>query len=166
MQACEVGLVVPRCDTATVVSGGRHSEAVPNAPRGEQLSASPDGRPQVLVADRQQEIVELVAHVLDRAGLRFVAAHDAGSALALFAAHRPPVVVLDTVGLGLGVLERLSSTSPHTAVIVLSARDAEDARAAAFELGAVDYFIKPFSHRDLVARIRACLPPLLLHSGG
>jgi DNA-binding response OmpR family regulator len=111
--------------------------------------------PHVLVADRNEEVVELIAYVLDRAALRVVTAHDDECALSLFAAHRPPVVVIDPVGLSL--LGRLRRPSAHTAIIVLSALDSEDARAKAFELGAAHYLTKPFSHHDLVGCVRACL---------
>jgi two-component system, OmpR family, response regulator len=110
--------------------------------------------PHVLVADRNKEIVELVAYALDRAGLRVLTAHDDESALAQLEAHRPPVVVVDPVGLG--VLGPLGDASAHTCVIVLSALDLEDARAA-FDLSAVHYVSKPFGPGDLVACVRACL---------
>jgi DNA-binding response OmpR family regulator len=134
---------------------GRHGNVVPEAASVEHVGARADARPDVLVADRNQEVVELVAYALKRAGLRVVAAHDAAAALAVFAARQPPVIVFDTIGLG--VLELLSAATQHTAIIVLSALDSEDARAAAFELGAEHYLTKPISYRELVACVRACL---------
>jgi DNA-binding response OmpR family regulator len=110
---------------------------------------------QVLIADRDRQLVELIAHTLHRAGLRSAAAHDKTSALELFAAMRPSVVVLDTDGLDL--LQQFRAASSDAAIIVLTARSTEDARVSALNLGADDYLTKPFSHRELLARIRACL---------
>jgi len=109
----------------------------------------------VLVADRNREIGELIAYALDRAALRVVVAHDKGTALSLFAAHRPPVVVLDTVGMD--VLARFKAASTDTAIIVVSALDSHDARAAALSLGVAHYLTKPFSYRELVVRVHECL---------
>ena len=80
-----------------------------------------EGRVHVLVADRNREIGELIAYALDRAALRVVVAHDKGTALSLFAAHRPPVVVLDTVGMDL--LARFKAASTDTAIRSLIASD-------------------------------------------
>jgi DNA-binding response OmpR family regulator len=112
-------------------------------------------RAQVLVADPDEELVALVAYTLRRAGLGFATAHDETSALELYATIRPSVVVLDTNGLDL--LQQFRAGSRDAAIIVLTARSTEDARVSALDLGADDYLTKPFSHRELLARIRACL---------
>src|SRR5690348_6629444 len=67
----------------------------------EQPIIAENGRIQVLIADRDQELVELIAYVLRRAALRYATAHDKTSALELFASLRPSVVVLDNEGLNL-----------------------------------------------------------------
>jgi DNA-binding response OmpR family regulator len=121
----------------------------------DQLQGESRRRAPVPVVDRDREVAELVAHTLHRAGLDFVAAHDATSALDLFDAVRPSVVVLDTAGID--VLEQLRAGNREAAIIVLTAPGPEDAKVAALELGADDYVTKPFSHRELLARIRACL---------
>lgn len=121
----------------------------------EQPNLTAGRRAQVLIADCDRELVELIAHTLQRAGLRSAAAHDERSAVELFGSLRPLVVVLDSTGLDL--LERFRSVSRDTAIIVLTANSSEDARICAFEAGADHYLSKPFSHRELLARIRACL---------
>ncbi len=113
------------------------------------------GRAEVLLADRDRDLVELIAYVLRKAGLRYAAAHDTTSAIEVFAAVRPSVVVLDTNGLDL--LQRLRAASYQPAIIVLTAGDSEEARVSALDQGADAYMTKPFSPRELLARIRACL---------
>jgi DNA-binding response OmpR family regulator len=110
---------------------------------------------QILIADRDRELAELVAHTLQRAGLRCRAADDERTALELFALERPSVVLLDTNGLDL--LDQFSSGSGNAAIIILTAKTSEDARICALEGGVDDYLTKPFSHRELLARVRACL---------
>jgi DNA-binding response OmpR family regulator len=121
----------------------------------EQPDVTAERRAQVLIADRDRELVELIAHTLRRAGLRSIAAHDERSALELFGSLRPSVVVLDSNGLDL--LEQFRDGSRGAAIIILTANRSEDARIRALEGGADDYLTKPFSHRELLARIRACL---------
>src|ERR1051326_1402274 len=126
-----------------------------DAPRSDLRIPAGGGRAQVLIADRDRELVELIAYVLHRAGLRYAAAHDTTAALELFVAVRPSVVVLDTNGLDLLPQFRVGSHRP--AIIVLTTCDSEDARVKALDQGADDYMTKPFSPRELLARIRACL---------
>jgi DNA-binding response OmpR family regulator len=113
------------------------------------------GRAQVLIADPDRELVELIAYVLRRAGLRYVVAHDTIAAMELFAGVRPSVVVLDTNGLDL--LQPLRAVSHKSAIIILTTDGSEEARVSALDQGADDYVTKPFSPRELLARIRACL---------
>jgi DNA-binding response OmpR family regulator len=123
---------------------------------GERRRTVGEARPQVLVVDRYPDVVELLAYALRRAGIGFMAAHDAASALEAFATLRPPVVVLDPQGLD--VLEQLRAFGDDTAIIVLTTGDAgEEARVAALDLGADDYLTKPFSCIELVACVQACL---------
>src|ERR1700682_4322866 len=116
---------------------------------GEQQRTVGEARPQVLVVDRYPDVVELLAYALRRAGIGFMAAHDAASALEAFTTLRPPVVVLDPQGLD--VLEQLRACGDDTAILVLTTGDAgEEARVAALDLGADDYLTKPFSCIELV----------------
>lgn len=109
----------------------------------------------MLIADPDQELVELIAFVLRRAGLRYAAAHETTAAMELFAAVRPLVIVLDINGLDL--LQQFRAGSHQPAIIVLTRGGSEEARVSALDQGADDYLTKPFSPRELLARIRACL---------
>ncbi|MEA2661572.1 MAG: hypothetical protein QOH08_1144 [Chloroflexota bacterium] len=96
---------------------------------------------------------------LERAGYRALQAADGRSALALVQREKPDLVILD-LGLpdidGLDVLRRLRERSP-TPVVVLTARGEESDRIVGLELGADDYVVKPFSPKEVVARVRAVL---------
>ena len=113
----------------------------------------------LLLVDDDRELVDLLGFALKRAGFRIVAAHDAPSALNAFAAEQPDLAVLD-VNIGpwdgfelLRELRRLSDLP----IIMLTGRDREEDKVRGLELGADDYVTKPFSHRELTARIRAHL---------
>jgi two-component system, OmpR family, KDP operon response regulator KdpE len=136
-------------------NGGRHSSAVLEACPADPLKLSLGRGAQVLLADRDRDVVELIAHTLRRAGLLTLAAHDEASALELFAAQCPSVVVLDTNGIDL--IQQLRTRSRYAAIIVVTAGGTENERIRALELGADDYMNKPFSYRELLARVRACL---------
>ena len=113
----------------------------------------------ILVVEDEPQIAGLVRDYLEHAGFAVVAAADGRAALALARARRPDAVVLD-LGLpvvdGLDVIRALrrDSTVP---IVVLTARGDESDRIAGLELGADDYVVKPFSPKELVARVRAVL---------
>ena len=113
----------------------------------------------VLVVDDEPRIVELARDYLEHAGFGVITATDGPSALAAVRIRKPDVLVLD-LGLpgmdGLDVARaiRRDSTLP---IIMLTARDDELDRVLGLEIGADDYVTKPFSPRELVARIRAIL---------
>jgi len=113
----------------------------------------------VLIVDDEPEIVRLVRDYLERAGFAVVVAGDGGAALHAVRRHRPDLVVLD-LGLpgvdGLDVARTLRRDA-DVPIIMLTARSEEADRVAGLELGADDYVPKPFSPRELVARIRAVL---------
>ncbi len=113
----------------------------------------------ILVVEDEPQIAGLVRDYLEHAGFAVLAAGDGVSALALTRARRPDALVLD-LGLprldGLDVIRALrrESTVP---IVILTARGDETDKVAGLELGADDYVVKPFSPRELVARIRAVL---------
>lgn len=113
----------------------------------------------VLVVDDEPKIVQIARDYLERAGFAVTAAYDGEAALAAFHAGRPDLIVLD-LGLpvldGLEVIRRLRRES-HVPVIVLTARGEETDKLVGLELGADDYMVKPFSPKELVARVRAVL---------
>jgi DNA-binding response OmpR family regulator len=118
-----------------------------------------EGRTVVVVEDDDHN-ADLVALYLGRAGFRVAQAGRADEGLALVAEHRPALAVVD-IGLpggvdGLELCRRLRRDS-GVPILVLTARGDETDRVVGLELGADDYVTKPFSPRELVARIRAIL---------
>jgi two-component system alkaline phosphatase synthesis response regulator PhoP len=113
----------------------------------------------VLVVDDEPKILEVVRDYLDDAGFSVSTAADGRSALDLARAVAPDLVVLD-LGLpgldGLDVARELRRRSA-VPIIMLTARSDELDRVLGLELGADDYLVKPFSPRELVARVRAVL---------
>jgi len=113
----------------------------------------------ILVVDDEPKITQLVRDYLERAGFAVRSARDGPEALMRARTDRPDLVVLD-LGLpgldGFDVTRRLrrDSTVP---IIMLTARDDESDTLVGLELGADDYMTKPFSPRELVARVRAVL---------
>src|SRR5581483_5087384 len=113
----------------------------------------------VLLVEDEPELRRLVLRELEAAGYRVRYAADGPTAVRLFAADPPDLVVLDWMlpGLdGLEVLRRLRQTSP-VPVLMLTARAEEVDRVVGLEVGADDYLTKPFSMRELIARVRALL---------
>lgn len=113
----------------------------------------------VLVVEDELKIARLVRDYLQQAGFAVVEAADGRTALSMAAAERPDMIVLD-LGLpeldGLDVTRRLRAGS-SVPIIMLTARSDEADKIVGLELGADDYIIKPFSPKELVARIRAVL---------
>ena len=116
----------------------------------------------VLVIEDEQEIRELLRYNLERAGFRVALAETGEAGLERAFAARPDAVVLDLMlpGLnGLDVLRELRE-EPNTKelpVLVLTARGTEMDKLLGFERGADDYVVKPFSPREIVARLQALL---------
>jgi DNA-binding response OmpR family regulator len=118
--------------------------------------------PTVLLVEDERDIAELVRYHVEKAGMRYVHAGDGGSALRLARGDRPDIVVLDLMLPGLDGLEvcrqlRRDPATRDLPIIMLTARGEEVDRVVGLELGADDYVVKPFSPRELVARIRAVL---------
>ena len=115
--------------------------------------------PTILVVEDEPAIARLIRDYLERAGFAVRTASDASTAVTLAGAEPPDLVVLD-LGLpggdGLDVIRALRSSS-LTPIIVVTARGDETDRVVGLELGADDYVVKPFSPRELVARVRSVL---------
>jgi len=111
----------------------------------------------ILVVDDEPKIVDVARDYLERAGFRVVAAHDGKTALASAQSGKPDLIVLD-LGLpemdGLDVTRALRKGS-NVPIIMLTARAEEADKLIGLELGADDYMTKPFSPKELVARVRA-----------
>ena len=114
----------------------------------------------VLVVDDEPKIVEVVRDYLADAGFAVTTATDGPAALDQARAATPDLVVLD-LGLpglnGLDVARELRRRTPTVPIVMLTARGDELDRVLGLELGADDYIVKPFSPRELVARVRAVL---------
>lgn len=116
----------------------------------------------ILVVDDEPGIVAIARDYLDRAGFRVITAADGPSALRLARSERPNLLVLDLMLPGMDGLDvaRALRGDPATRtlpMIMLTARVDEADRLIGLELGADDYITKPFSPRELVARVRAVL---------
>jgi len=113
----------------------------------------------VLVVDDEPKIAQLARDYLEHAGFAVVTAGDGPSALHAARVRHPDLVVLD-LGLpgldGLEVMRAIRSTGAMP-IVVVTARDTELDKLLGLELGADDYVTKPFSPRELVARVRAVL---------
>ena len=115
--------------------------------------------PRVLVVDDEPPIVELVRGYLRREGWEVLTAADGPAAIAAVREHAPDVVVLDLMLPGLDGIEvcRQLRTFSDVYVIMLTARGEEIDRVVGLSVGADDYLVKPFSPRELLARIKALL---------
>ncbi len=111
----------------------------------------------ILVVDDEPKITKLVRDYLERAGFGVRVAGDGKSALGLARAEKPDLVILD-LGLpqmdGLDVTRELRKIST-VPIIMLTARSEESDKLIGLELGADDYITKPFSPKEVVARVRA-----------
>jgi DNA-binding response OmpR family regulator len=112
----------------------------------------------ILVVEDEPAIAESVSYALRKAGFSAVTALDLQSAMPQ--APHASLVILDLMlpdGNGRELLEHMRDRGHTTPVIVLSSRDSEEDRVSALEAGADDYITKPFSPREIVARVRAVL---------
>ncbi len=113
----------------------------------------------ILVVEDEPRITTLVRDYLEHAGFGVLTATDGAAGLATFRARRPDAIVLD-LGLprvdGLDVVRAIRRDS-SVPIVILTARGDETDRVTGLELGADDYVVKPFSPKELVARVRAVL---------
>jgi DNA-binding response OmpR family regulator len=113
----------------------------------------------ILLVEDEAQLARLIERELEAAGYRVRHAPDGAAALRLFADEAPELVVLDWMLPGLDGLEVLRRVRQGSAVpvLMLTARAEEVDRVIGLEVGADDYLTKPFSTRELVARVRALL---------
>jgi DNA-binding response OmpR family regulator len=116
----------------------------------------------VLVADDDEDILQLVSFRLERAGYTVVTAADGPQALAAAREHQPDLAVLDVMMPGLNGYEvtrrlRADPATQAIPVILLTARVQEADVSRGFEAGADDYLRKPFSPQELRSRVQAIL---------
>ncbi|WP_050405276.1 response regulator transcription factor [Bradyrhizobium embrapense] len=122
----------------------------------------------ILVVDDDPHIREVIRVALRKAGMSVTEARDGKDALARFAGERPDLIVLD-IGMpefdGLDVCREIRKSS-DVPILFLSARDEEIDRILGLEIGGDDYVTKPFSPRELVARINVILRRLAPRAAG
>ena len=113
----------------------------------------------VLVVDDEPKIVRIARDFLERGGFTVLTASDGTSALSLARTARPDLIVLDLALPGVDGLDvtRALRKDSEVPIIMLTARADEADRLIGLELGADDYIVKPFSPKELVARVRAVL---------
>ncbi len=113
----------------------------------------------ILIVDDESQITKVLRGYLEQSGYRVVIASDGAMALAQYKHEKPDLVLLD-LGLpqmdGIEVARRLRSIS-NVPIIMVTARVEETDRLVGLELGADDYITKPFSPREVIARVRAVL---------
>jgi two-component system, OmpR family, alkaline phosphatase synthesis response regulator PhoP len=113
----------------------------------------------ILVVDDEHKIVKLARDYLQHAGFKVLAAYDGKTGLAIANSEKPDLIVLD-LGLpqmdGLDVTRTLRKTL-DIPIIMLTARSEESDKLVGLEIGADDYITKPFSPKELVARVRTVL---------
>lgn len=113
----------------------------------------------ILVVDDEPKIMRLARDYLEQSGFRVLPAGDGPSALAAARQEKPDLIVLDLNLPGMDGLDvcRALRRESNVPIIMLTARVEETDRLIGLELGADDYIVKPFSPRELVARVRAVL---------
>lgn len=113
----------------------------------------------ILVVDDEKPISDIIKFNMAKEGYEVVTAFDGREALELFEAERPDILILDLMLPeidGLEVARTIRKTS-NVPIIVLSAKDSEFDKVIGLEIGADDYMTKPFSNRELQARVKAIL---------
>jgi len=116
----------------------------------------------VLVIDDEKDLIELLRYNLEKEGFLVKGALDGESGLAMARREKPDIVLVDLMLPGMDGLEvcrslRADARTAGMALIMLTAKAAEADRIVGLELGADDYITKPFSPRELIARVRALL---------
>jgi two-component system response regulator VicR len=112
----------------------------------------------VLVVDDDRDLVELLAFLVEQAGLVPVVATEPTGAVAALSTGELSLAVVDLnlrPGDGFALIEEIRGRSSRLPILVLTARASEDDKVRAFDIGADDYVVKPFGHRELIARIKA-----------
>ena len=114
----------------------------------------------VLVVDDEKNIVDILSFNLKKEGYEIVTAYDGETALAEYSKKRPDIILLDVMLPlidGFEVCRMIRNSDKTTPIIMLTAREEETDKVFGLELGADDYITKPFSVRELQARIRSNL---------
>jgi two-component system alkaline phosphatase synthesis response regulator PhoP len=116
----------------------------------------------VLIIDDEEDLIELVRYNLNKEGFEVIGACDGESGLSQAVQKKPDAIIIDLMLPGMDGLEvchllRTKSETMYIPIIMLTAKASESDRIVGLELGADDYVTKPFSPRELAARIKALL---------
>lgn len=112
----------------------------------------------VLIVEDEKNIVDIVRFNLQREGYDTLEAYDGEAGLALARERKPDLILLDVMMpkmMGFDVCRALRSEGDNVPVIILTAREEEEDKILGLEIGADDYITKPFSMRELMARVKA-----------
>lgn len=116
----------------------------------------------ILIVDDEKDIVKMIDYSLQKEGFRTIAAYDGEEAIELVKKDHPDLVILDLMlpgvdGLDVCKILKKEETTASMPIIMLTAKTKEPDKIVGLELGADDYITKPFSPRELIARIKAVL---------
>ena len=114
----------------------------------------------ILIVDDEKPIVEILTYNLHKEGYETIEAYDGEQAITLALTQKPDLILLDVMLPkvdGLTVCKRIRHTLTNVPILILSAKDEEIDKILGLELGADDYITKPFSVRELMARVKANL---------
>lgn len=124
-----------------------------------RVAVRKEAGPKVLVVDDENPIVEAVTYSLRKEGFQTATAGDAEQCMELVRSYEPDLIILDVMlpsGSGFDICRVLRKQS-NVPIIMLTARAEETDRVVGLEIGADDYIVKPFSMRELVARVKTIL---------
>lgn len=114
----------------------------------------------ILIVDDEQSIIDILVYNLRKEGYNTIEANDGLAAVDMALEQKPNLILLDIMLPkmdGLTACKKIKSTIPNVPILILSAKDEELDKIVGLELGADDYITKPFSVRELMARIKANL---------
>ena len=112
----------------------------------------------VLIVEDEKNIVDIIRFNLQRTGYNTLEAYDGESGLAMAREKKPDLILLDVMMpkmMGFDVCRALRAEGDNVPVIILTAREEEEDKILGLEIGADDYITKPFSMRELMARVKA-----------
>lgn len=117
-----------------------------------------DEKKRVLIIEDEKNIVDIIRFNMNREGYETLEAYDGESGLKLARQEKPDLILLDVMlpkMIGFDVCKALRDEGDNVPVIILTAREEEEDKILGLEIGADDYITKPFSMRELIARVRA-----------
>lgn len=123
----------------------------------------------VLIVEDEQNIVDILAFNLSREGYDTMEAYDGTTGLQLALEHNPDLILLDLMLPGMNgfeVCRKIRETGSSIPILMLTAREEEADKVMGLELGADDYITKPFSMRELLARVKANIRRTSMTAGG